>query len=67
MNTISKTGSSQYKGVYWSAECSKWRAQLRINGKKLHLGAFINELDAAKSYDNKARELFGEFASLNFK
>lgn len=30
------------------------------------LGQFIDKFEAAKVYDKKALELFGEFASLNF-
>ena len=34
-------------------------------GKRKHLGWFKIEADAARAYNAKARELFGEFAYLN--
>jgi hypothetical protein len=29
----------------------KWRAQIRVDGKKKSLGTFFHEHDAAKAYD----------------
>lgn len=49
--------SSKYTGVYWSKSNKKWRAMIRINGKKKHLGMFENELDAHKRYQKKLNEL----------
>jgi hypothetical protein len=58
-------GHSKYKGVTLKRG-KKWLAQIGINSRMTHLGYFDNEIDAAKAYDRKAKELFGEFAKLNF-
>ena len=56
--------SSRYKGV---SRCeTQWRAQIGHNGKKKHIGLYRSESEAAKAYDNKAKELFGKFAYCNF-
>ena len=60
-----KSTSSKYKGVYRHKN-GKYKATIRCNGKQYHLGYHKNEIDAAKAYDAKARELHGEFAVLNF-
>jgi len=58
--------SSKYKGVYLHKRTNRYRATIRYKGKRFHLGSFKNEVDAAKAYDKKACELFGQFAYLNF-
>jgi hypothetical protein len=58
--------SSGYKGVNWVKSRRKWVAKIYHNGTQYHLGYFKIEKDAALIYDLKAKELFGEFASLNF-
>ncbi len=58
--------SSQFKGVHWREDAQKWRAYINWRGKRTYLGYFVQESDAAKAYDVKAAELFGEFARLNF-
>jgi hypothetical protein len=55
--------SSRYFGV--AKARTKWQASICHNGKKHYLGRFEKEDDAAKAYNEKARELFGEFAKLN--
>lgn len=44
----------------------KWRANIGYNNRLIHLGVFSSQVQAAKHYDDKAGELFGEFAYLNF-
>ncbi len=56
-------GLSQYKGVV--CRHGRWRAQIGVNSKKIYLGVFDSEMDAAKAYDQAARYHFGEFACLN--
>jgi len=57
----------KYKGVTWDSESNKWRAKIRYKRKLHHIGYFVNEIMGASAYDLKAKELFGEFARLNFK
>lgn len=57
---------SQYKGVSYLKRVGKWVAYIRKDYKQIHLGYFEKEKDAARAYDDKAKELFGEFASTNF-
>ena len=66
-NKTKKRGcSSQYLGVSYNKK-GYIRAQISTNKQKFYLGAFKSEVDAARAYDIKAKELFGEFANLNFK
>jgi len=57
--------TSRFKGVYRYKDTGKWRAEIKHSGKRIHLGYFVSESLAAKAYDEKAKELFGEFAHLN--
>jgi len=58
--------SSQYKGVYLHKSRGKWMARIRKMYKETFLGYFDNEIDAAKAYDVAAKQMFGEYAKLNF-
>lgn len=60
------TPSSRYKGVAWSKNCRNWTAKIKRNGKTESLGSFPEERQAALAYDCRARQIFGDFARLNF-
>ncbi|MFA5452894.1 MAG: HNH endonuclease [Candidatus Methanomethylophilaceae archaeon] len=57
---------SQFKGVTYCKNRSKWKAQIQKDGKNMHLGCFVSEKDAAHAYDTAAKLYFGEYACLNF-
>jgi hypothetical protein len=59
-------GTSKYKGVTRDSASSSWKARIRVNLKLIHIGRFKTEVEAARAYDNAARQLFGEFACVNF-
>ena len=57
--------SSVYKGVCWNKEKKRWQAEIQFEGKAIHIGYYDYQIDAAIAYDDRALELFGEFAYLN--
>lgn len=62
LNSKNKSG---YKGVYWDEEVRKWRACIRPDNIAKHLGYFSSPEEAARAYDNAAKNVFGEFAATN--
>lgn len=64
-NSRRKIGSSKYKGVFLVKRNNKWRSQIMKDKKKIHLGYFTTEDQAAIAYNASAKVLFGECAFLN--
>ncbi|MCS4333686.1 HNH endonuclease [Klebsiella variicola] len=62
---VRKDNKSGYKGVFWSSRERKWKAAIKANGKKIHLGTFPQKIDAVAAYDMAAKRLHGEFARPN--
>lgn len=63
--TFSKT---QFKGVTNRISIMPrrpWIAQISVFKKKIYLGAFATDVEAAIAYNNAAIKYFGEFACLN--
>lgn len=54
---------SKYKGVWWDR--NKWRAAITFAGKRVYLGRFTDEKEAALAYNQAALLYHGEFACLN--
>lgn len=49
--------SSQFRGVSWASRQEKWRAHIGSKGKRVCLGYFKSEIEAAKAYDIEANRL----------
>lgn len=64
---LRKDNTSGFKGVTWNKGLARWKAQVRDGGKRLFLGYFTDAAEAARAYDRRAKELFGEFAVVNFE
>lgn len=60
--------NSRYRGVSKSTNCASWTAAISCakSKRKIHLGSFRSEATAAEAYDIAAREMHGDFATLNF-
>ena len=54
-----------FKGVHWAADRGKWRSDITVNRKHIHLGSFDSPIEAAQAYDRAAFLYFGEFARTN--
>lgn len=65
----SLNNTSGYKGVFEMKSGYKrnkpWMAQIMFNRKSIFIGYFLNKKQAALAYNQKAKELFGEFSRLN--
>lgn len=65
-NTVfARRNSSGFKGVRRHKYGKLWQARISYENKQMYLGSFFIPEDAARAYDAKATELFGEFARLN--
>lgn len=58
--TSSKCG---YTGVY--KENNRYRAVISINRKSVHIGMFATAEEAARAYNKKSKELYGEDGKIN--
>lgn len=61
--------TSKYKGVRKRRDVKEnhraWTAAIKKGDTRYHLGSFHTEVEAAEAYNQKAKELFGEYARLN--
>lgn len=56
-----KSNVSGVKGVSWHKETGKWRAQIMVDYKCVHLGLFGSIEDARLAREKAAESLHGEF------
>jgi hypothetical protein len=65
-NTNRGSKRSRYKGVTQHQGSPRWIARIRIGVKKLNLGVFDSENDAATAYNMAALHYYREYAKLNW-
>lgn len=57
---------SAFKGVTWHKRDQVWFTRIYLDGRRVQIGTFNDEIAAAQAYDAAARRHFGQFAKLNF-
>lgn len=62
----SRNSERKYRGVQ-RVSSGRWSAKIEKKGKKrIHLGTYDSDVEAALSYDRMARRVHGDRAKLNF-
>lgn len=56
------TNTSGFIGVAWHKAAQKWTAQITVDGKKKHLGCYLNKEDAIVARLHAESKFFGECA-----
>jgi hypothetical protein len=65
MNKIKKKSKSNYKGVYQRNDTKKYEASICVRGKRIKLGCYENEDQAAIAYNMASIAHHGEFSNIN--
>ena len=55
--------TSGHIGVCWDKKANKWHVQIKVNGKKLHIGYYLDIDDAKRARAAKVELYFGEFGN----
>jgi hypothetical protein len=58
--------TSRFRGISWSARERRWRAAVQVDGRRIELGYFKCEFEAAAAYDAAGIANFGEHFTPNF-
>jgi hypothetical protein len=57
--------SSKYKGVGWHKASNSYQARIQVENKRIHIGCFSTEKEAAIARNEAAIKYHGKFARLN--
>lgn len=60
--SIQSNNTSGVTGVVWYKTTNKWKAQIKINNKNIHLGYFADFDDAVKARKKAEEKYFGEYS-----
>lgn len=58
-------GRSKYRGVTYHVKRRCWYAEIKHAGRRIFIGAYDSEVQAAQAYNVRAIELYGAFAHPN--
>jgi len=58
---------SKYKGPAWDKRYRKWEVRISVNGRRIYIGRFEDQIEAARAYDAAAVKYHGRYANVNFK
>ena len=53
------------KGVYYNSRCNNWYAQIRVEGRRIHLGSFSSPQLAETAYIKSATNYHGHYSHSN--
>lgn len=56
-NPVPRILTSQYRGVCWYKRTQRWVAQIKIRGRRKHVGYYKNEMEAKLAYDRAVAKL----------
>ena len=58
---------SRYKGLAWDSKDKRWEVRISVNGRRIYIGRFQDQIEAARAYDRAARRYHGRYAQFNFE
>jgi hypothetical protein len=58
---------SKYKGLAWDKCDRRWEVRISVNGRRMYIGRFEDEVEAARAYDAAAIRYHGRYANVNFE
>jgi hypothetical protein len=61
-----KYNCTNFTGVYFNHKKQKYESRLGVGGKHIYIGYYFTAEEAARAYDEAAREWAGKHAILNF-
>jgi len=56
---------SRYKGLAWDSRDKRWEVRISVNGERIYVGRFTDQMKAAEAYDKAANKYHSRFACVN--